>query len=155
MTLTDPNAALRWAWPVIVLAMPLLSGCGGGFPKRGAPTPSGTTAIVRGEWDDLDAAIEAMCGTTELALVGRVAFQLQPAEVADLSTRRRGYDLLTSADEPARITFAAQETGEPTAMVMTVRVGRFGDASREAAVIEAVRRRLADLEGKDFAPMRR
>lgn len=127
-----------------------------GSPRRshGQPSPTGTVITADGDWDDLDAAIEAACAKTEHALVRRVAFQLQPAEVIDIPTRRRAYDLVTVGGEPTHVTFVARQTGDPTPIEITAKVGRFGDAAREDTLLKVISARLTDLKGKDFAPMR-
>jgi len=133
----------------------LLTGCSLDNRSRSSGVPSqGTTIEVRGDWDDVESAVQVAAGHSEMAIEAGAGFALQPAEVAEVPTRRCRYELVTAADEPVLIRFAALSTDDPGPIRITVLVGAFGDQPREAALLGELRRRLEDLAGKDWAPVR-
>lgn len=132
-----------------------LAGCSAPGPRPDPVVSPGTAIIAHGDWDDVDASVEAAVGRNEMAIVRRISLELEPAEAVDIPTRRRAFDLVTSDDQPARIKFVAKTTTDPGDIEVFARVGRFGDRAREESLLRAVRERLEDLAGRDFAPMRR
>ncbi len=123
--------------------------------KQPEPAPSaGSTIVTNGDWDDLKAAIDYAAGIQEMAFVREVAFQLEPLEVAELPTRRRWFDLVTVGDEPVKLSFRAMSSAQPTDMVITARVGRFGDGPRERQLLDTIKTRLDQLAGVDVAPIK-
>ena len=79
----------------------------------------------------------------------------------DNSLSARVYKLATITDEPAQL-IVRRKAGLPPGgttkasevLELEATVGLFGDRRQERALIEAVRERLGDLAGVDFAPLR-
>jgi hypothetical protein len=118
------------------------------------PIPSdGWREVARGDWDDLDAAVEVACMRHEIALVTATD---EPPDAADAAqrVRRRTFNLVTAGSEPVRIDAASTGASDPGDIVLTVRVGRFGDQRRERAIARTMTRRLRDLAGVTVAPLR-
>jgi len=129
------------------------AGCSSSPFDSGWSTGSKATAIA--DWNDVDAAVSVASG--------KLSFSLESSETPDESTRR--YRLLTVNDEPVDLEIvrgiggAASASGSsksfgPTTMTIQCRVGRFGDERKEEQFINAIRQRLGDLTGVDFAPIR-
>ncbi len=130
------------------------SGCAGPGKRPDPVVSPGITIIAEGDWDDVDASVEAAVVRCEMAIVRRISFQLEPAETIDVPTRRRAFDLVTADDQPARLKFVAKSTTDPGDIEVFAHVGRFGDRAREQTLLDAVRDRLDALAGRDFAPLR-
>lgn len=135
--------------------MLLCAGCasdGGGGVLLGEPE----RALTTGDWNDVDAAV--------IAAVSKKGVEMAIVTAHDPDPDTRVYDLTTVGDEPARLVVrrkmaepapgARPGRGAPEAMELEARVGRFGDREREKALIAAVRTRLGDLSGVDFAPLK-
>jgi hypothetical protein len=144
------------AYPAALLAL-ALAGAGCVVDNRsragGEPSP-GTTITVRGDWDDVRPALEHGAGRSEAAVVGFAGLALAPAEAIDNPTRRLCAHLVTGGDEPIEVRAWALSTQDPGPVRLTARVGRFGDRQREEHLLACVRRRLEDLAGVDWAPIR-
>lgn len=110
--------------------------------------------MLHGDWDDVEAALEVALSSAELAVIGKAALHVVPAETNEISTRRVAFDLVTVGDEPAAVRFAALRTGDPTPIEVFARIGRFGDVQLEDRLLAAIAHRLTQLEGKDFAPLK-
>jgi hypothetical protein len=118
--------------------------------RRVAPvgSPEGTAAVVRGDWNDLDAVVELAASVNEMAVVST-------DWPVDSPESQRDYELVTAGDEPVRMTFVRKGASSGgIEMEARAKVGRFGDARREGRLLEAVRVRLRELEGVDSAPTR-
>lgn len=105
-----------------------------------------------GDWDDVDNAVSVAANKTEMAVV----------ESRGEDGAVREYDLLTAADEPARVRVrrigaAARAAGAPASpgeFQVEANVGRFGNPAVERALIDHITARLHDLTGVDYAPVR-
>jgi hypothetical protein len=104
------------------------------------PTPLAISSVATGDWDDVDAAVDAGVSAAEVA---KVDVRSSP----DLSTRT--YQLRTITDEPAWLIAQRAGTGRVS---LGARVGRFGDPERESRLLRAVSERLNALYGVDWAP---
>lgn len=94
------------------------------------------------EWDDIDAAVSHAADEHELGVLS----------VTDEQSGRRVYILLTMADRPIRIAFTPAEGtsgGGSIEIDIEAQVGLFGDARREAAILQTLRERLAWLRERD------
>lgn len=105
--------------------------------------------VVRGDWNDAEAAAIAAAVACEMAVL-RAS---RPTE--DLLT----FSLTTIRDEPAALVLTRMDpadTAEPSNGLIGLRakVGRFGDPDRESALMAAVTHRLSQLAGRDSAPRR-
>ncbi len=105
------------------------------------PSPMAISSVATGDWDDIDAAVDAGVSAAEVAKV-------DVRSSADSLTRT--YQLRTITDEPAWL--IAQRTGVGR-VSLGARVGRFGDPQREAGLLRAVAERLNALYGVDWAPL--
>lgn len=107
-------------------------------------------AATTADENDLDAAVEIAVGKHEMAVIRSLSFSRDPHMV-------RTYELRTATDEPAmlevRRTSISSRT-EPVELELRASVGAFGDAEREKAFLESVRRRLNQLAGVRVAPIR-
>lgn len=143
---------LRLAAAVLASVAVFLPGCAA---RRFDPpiASDGWREIARGDWDDLDAAVEVACMRHEIALVSSA--DVQPAAMpGEPGTRARVFTLVNAGSEPVSITAAGQGTTDPGDIVLTVRVGHFGDERRERAIARTLSRRLRDLAGVTVAPLR-
>ncbi len=123
----------------------MLPGCGspGVLARPSYSEPS--TREARGDWNDLDAALEVGQLVAEVAVVGSSPPASDP----------RRFELVTGSDEPGWL--VAQRPGtrgdDPGPIHMSARLGRFGDAPRERRLLDAIARRLEELSGVDSAPL--
>jgi len=115
---------------------------GSGAPKPQAPQPA--REVVRGDWDDVEAAIWTAAGRMEIAVeqiewgqdVLRATLRTVQSEPVTVVARRLG------AAETGRIEVEAQ-------------FGRFPEPdSRARRLVELIGRRLGQLEGVGAAPVR-
>ena len=160
---------LPWAWFVLLVfgALGVLSGCGGGPRRAGGPFFAPPERVLAmGNWNDVDAAVDAGARAAEMAVVTR---RLDEGE------RTRTYELVTVHDEPARLTATVRAggadvpsaRGSPTRhrtggtpmpqgagpIELTASVGRFGDTTQERRLLRAVRVRIEMRSGVDSAPL--
>ncbi len=111
-----------------------------------AVAPPSTISISRlgdGDWDDIDAAVDAGMSAAEVA---RVDASTSP------DGRTRTYELRASTDEPAWLVARREEDGR---VGLGARVGRFGDPEREQKLVRGVAERLKTLHGVDWAPVQK
>lgn len=138
---------------VCAMASLIQVGCSSSPFDSGWSTGTKVTAIA--DWNDVDAAVSVASG--------KVSYSMETSETPDDSTKR--YRLLTVTDEPVDLEIvrgiggsaSASGSGKsfgPTSMTIQCRVGRFGDARKEEQFVNAIRQRLGDLTGVDFAPVR-
>jgi hypothetical protein len=118
------------------------AGAGSGASAREAPQPA--REVVRGDWDDVEAAIWTAAVQLEIAVeriewgedVLRATLRTVRSEPVTVVARRLG------AAETGRIEVEAQ-------------FGRFPEPDdRAGRLVEAIGRRLGQLEGVGAAPMR-
>lgn len=127
---------------VVILLSTALSACG---PTKtiggtvGAVSGSSAPMPARGDWDDVPAAVAAAVRNQEVAVVSR-------SEEAGTWTFR----LLTIRDEPGVLTATAQDG----AIILTCKLGHYGDADREKQLLERTARRLNELAGVGAYPLR-
>jgi len=137
-------AGLLWALP---------AGCSNSPFDSGWSTGTKVTAIA--DWDDVDAAVSA--ASSKLAL--------SPESTVEVDEGTQRYRLLTVADQPVDLEIvrgigsSASMSGPrkrlgPTSMTIQCRFGRFGDERKEKQFVDAIRVRLGDLTGVDYAPLR-
>lgn len=99
---------------------------------------------AEGDWEDLAASVQVGAEQSEMAIVR------QPKHVADSPAR---FELVTNLNEP--VVLKAERAGESAKKItLTAAVGRFGDQGRERALLRRIARRLGDLYGVEFAPVR-
>jgi len=107
-------------------------------------TPPGAISISRlgaGDWDDIDAAVDAGMTAAEVA---RVDASTSPDGLT------RTYELRTITDEPAWLVARREESGR---VGLGASVGRFGNPEHEAKLVRGVAERLRVLFGVDWAPI--
>ena len=130
----------------VPIAMPGCSGRGGSLG-----TIQGADAGTTLEWDDLDAAVKYVADKNELGIVDRMTVTMPDSAGAERVIRR--YVLVDVLDHPVEIRFSTdpgalaglQGASQSRAGSVVVRVGRFGDDQREAALVEALLKRLDAL----------
>lgn len=133
--------------------MALLSACAGADRYSSSPSFStGETLLTTGDWNDLEAA----------ARVGAEQCQIAIANVESPTPDRVVFSLATPTDEHGtlsarRRTGAADNAGSdgPTAIELHASIGLFGDSAQEKKLLRAVESRLSDLNGVDWAPIRK
>lgn len=123
-----------------------LSGCSTSGSSGGIFTISGTTSVATGDWDDVNAAVQAASQHREMAVLSE----------SDPNPTTMEFNLLTVSSEPVTITVTRSSPPDasirlsqegPIAMTIEVKVGRFGDSKRERELIDDIRFRLGDLVG--------
>ena len=121
-----------------------MGGCAGSGGSSRSETDTSLAGVpteraVAGDWDDLDAALEA---------------EAESAEVAVMRSRRGPdrvvYALVSIEGKPGELIAVRGEEGRLT---LSARIGRFGDSEREARLLRAVAGRLGRLRGVDVAPL--
>jgi hypothetical protein len=132
----------RTASAAIALVLSLgLVACSTGLWTEGGPPIREVTA----DWADADAAVEVAAKKVEMGL----------ERSEDVGPGRRYY-LRTEGDEPVELDIhpAPGSESDPRPLRIEARVGRFGNAQREGQLAAAVARRLRQLAGVDYAPVR-
>jgi hypothetical protein len=112
---------------------------------------TGLRVIVRGDWDDVDAAAEVGVSRGEAAILS-----------SRLEQGRREYELVSIQDEPgiliASLAAAPEEAAGPPGpgvpIELTCRMGRSENRARERVILLQTARRLKDLAGVDVRPIR-
>ncbi len=137
------------------LGIAALSGCGGGTgPSWNQPAvhSDGTTRNTIGDWDDAEAAATVATRQVELAIVRTT--RPTPDQVR--------FETLAASDEAGLLTISRlpdQPSGRKPSerggesLRATAKLGTFGDARREAALLDRLERRLRQLEGVEHAPL--
>ncbi len=97
--------------------------------------------MLSGDWDDVVPAARVAASRVEMAVVSMAV----PAD------DRIEIELVAVGAEPGSATFIRTPQGLIGA---TCRIGRFGDADRESRFLAAFERRLGQLRGVDYAPVR-
>lgn len=137
---------------MVLGACGVLAGCAADRSvPAGVPAEEGGV-LVNGDWDDVDAAVEAAVSKVQMTVVSSDDGEGSGPWV---------YQLVTITDEPARLVVRrppgsaapARVRGTETLQI-EASVGRFGNPRQERALIAALRERLGDLAGVDFAPIR-
>lgn len=118
------------------------AGCASRSSDPGPRTGEHSVMRAVGDYDDLDAAVEAAMIRTELAIV-----QAGPGPDGG-----RRYELVDAQGRPGELVIRRVGENEFT---LHARLGRFGRPSDEDRLNTAVARRLRQLYGVDFAPLSR
>jgi hypothetical protein len=112
--------------------------------------PWGLRLRVRGDWDDVDAAVAVGVSRGEAATLSSIQGE-----------GRREYRLLSIDDEPgvliAQLVVGEQNRAGAAAGVqidLTCRIGRYQDEARERIILEQTQQRLKNLAGVDYRPIR-
>lgn len=132
-----------------LIATIAMQGCSGGGGSLGEIQGAGSGTTL--EWDDLDAAVKYVADKNELGIVDRMTVTMPDSAGAERVIRR--YVLVDVLDHPVEIRFSTdpgalaglQGASQSRAGSVVVRVGRFGDDQREAALVEALLKRLDAL----------
>ncbi len=128
------------AWAVAVCLSASLGGCGvptiAPEPGIGGDPPS---IVVKGDWDDLDAAAVVASKRTSLAILESTAGETQ-----------RTFTFLASDDVEFKLT--ARHEGDRIAA--SVRGVQRRDTARERDLLSVFARRVRDLAGVEYAPNR-
>lgn len=142
----------RLVWASAALAVLGAGGCAAGAERVEVPAAVvvpvdvGSTRRVSADWDDVYPAVSLMAQQVEMALL-----DWSPGHRGVAAASEQRFALLTIGDEPAELLARRQDGG---VIELSARVGRFGDARRERALVEAVARRLTDLAGVEVRPLR-
>ncbi|MFG0286090.1 MAG: hypothetical protein ACF8R7_16860 [Phycisphaerales bacterium JB039] len=116
-------------------------GCASGPADSPRQAGSAAGGQASGDWDDVPAAIWTAAGQSELAVE-----QIRPGPDRLEATLR------TVRSEPVTVTALRGEGG---AIELEAKWGRFGDGRQQAAaLVERIGRRLGQLEGRAWAPVR-
>ena len=97
---------------------------------------------MRGDWNDLDASVDAAAGANEMAV-----------EATESVPAGRTWRLRAIDDASVLVSVAARVHGEVSDMQLFARCGPNGDAQREHALLGCIAARLDMLRGKDWAAM--
>lgn len=118
------------------------------------PSVSGDPPSLRvtADWNDVDAAAEVAGPRVELAMLSSNESEAKPGIAAEklfvfLATDDTEIDLTVRQSRPG-----AGETA-PGVLDMTAAARPRRDRAREATLLSAMARRLADLAGKEWAPI--
>lgn len=144
-----------WIFAFILVFIPLFQGCSSGTlrsepsPVAAATGPTRTT--VRADWSDLEAAMEVAAPRAELAILSTT---IGPTLIR--------FEVLAATDEAGEVlatrlpptdSLPTNTHGENIEISLTARIGRFGDTSREIAILDALSKRLSQLHAKATAPL--
>jgi len=103
---------------------------------------------VRGDWNDVDAAVEVAASKSEMALM----------EATTDAAGRRVCVLRTIRDETALLVIErgsdGSSSGESVMLALRARVGRFGNPEAEGRLLRHVTERLRELRGVDTEEIR-
>lgn len=134
--------SLTWVSCVVLATSALLGGCASGSGARAGPMFQPPSELeTAGDWDDLGASVQVGAEQSEMAVLHG------PREAGASPVQ---FDLLTNLHEPVRLeAWRASER-----IRLRAGVGRFGDQGRERALLRNIARRLEDLKGVEFAPVR-
>jgi hypothetical protein len=152
---------------VLSMGLPvLLVGCAA--EPRGEPSPvprtsektgwdaaaaEGLRLVVRGDWDDVDTSVAVGVSRGEAAVLSSTADAEHPG--------RKLYTLLSILDERGTLTARRLPEdgntalpGPGDAIEFTCRFAPFRNPERERTILVQTRRRLRDLAGVDYRPIR-
>lgn len=122
-----------------------MAGCASVGPAGFSTTPdeSPSRATLLGDWNDLEAALIVAASKAEMAVMlvsaaGESEFRAQ---------------LTTVTDEKVSLA-VSRVVNEPERLEASCRVGHFGDAEAERRLLGHLARRLAQLRGREWAPVR-
>lgn len=110
---------------------------------------SGQARVVRGDWNDVDAAVSVGLSDAEMAVL----------RVRVRSADRIEYELESILDEPGELIVtrepgtAALADGPGLPIRLEARVGRWLDETRAWRLLRGTARRLEDLAGVEFKPI--
>jgi hypothetical protein len=138
----------------VVVAACVIGGCASIEQPVDATGATGAVAMPAGgsgrrvvaDWDDVHPAVSLMAQQVEMAML-----DWSPGHRGVAAAREQRFELLTVGDEPAELVARREDGG---VIELSARVGRFGDARRERALVEVVARRLEDLAGVEVRPLR-
>ena len=117
-----------------------LFGCSGGGPVSSTPPAGPSTIEAVGDWDDVGAAATYAVEAGEAAI-----------EDVAVGDARAVFSLRGVGGEPGVL---EATRGEGDEIVASCSIGRFGDERRQRRVLEAFARRLGQLHGVEYAPIR-
>lgn len=135
-------------------------GCGAGNPRAISAAGLPSTMLVNAKWSDVEPALEVAVRRVEMAIVDReigpdlLRFELLTAgaEPGWLTARPSPLTPPTLRSTPSGTPSAADEGEVP--ITLETRVGLFGDVVRERQLLSALERRLSQLRGREWAPVR-
>jgi hypothetical protein len=130
---------------VIAAVLAALAGCrSDGASSWGSP--SAEQSVVVGDWNDVHAAVMVAVGQNETAIV-----------TWSSSDTEKVFQLRTVRDQDGRL-IARRDPSlgaiDPGPIHLSCSIGRFGNAPLERSIIRATARRLEDLKGVEFRPLR-
>lgn len=127
-----------------------LAFCGCSAPPPPAPlvdasAASPTSRTIRGDWNDVPAALEVALSRAQMAIIRRTQ------DGPDLIT----YELISIGNDPVILTVArAAGAGDDLIDIqLQARAGHFGDPQLELNLLVPLAQRLSQLAGRDFAPL--
>lgn len=139
----------RTAAAIAMVAAAIAIGACAGISTIGSTTGRSQVAsgerVVDGDWDDVSASVAAAVRDQEVAILSEV-------KTDDVVT----FELLTIKDEPGRLEARrgkGEAGGGESTITLTCRLGHFGDADRERALMDRTARRLKELAGVGAAPL--
>lgn len=145
---------LVFGWGSFLVAP--LPGCESATAQRtrnpGSPPGAPPTQItVVADWNDVYAAAQIAAGKNETAITSHS--ETPTEQVMELRTVTADSGRLTARRDTPAPAFGAPDPA-PIPIHLTCTVGLFGDAQRQGAILEWTRRRLEQLKGVDWAPVR-
>jgi hypothetical protein len=137
----------------LIVLLTILPWVGGGCSQerlgidRSVILPNASIAEMTGDWDDVDAAVDAGGAKAEMAIVSITA----------TGPNGRAYELRSIRDEPVWLVVdrLGQAGPGPIRMSMRCTVGRFGNPEAQRRLLGAVERRLRELIGDRYVPVSR
>lgn len=123
---------------VLILCCASFVACTSTSPRHHEQRANATTGSMVGDFDDIDAAVRVAATKAEVAVVSSRALSQDAIE----------YELVTLTGEPGRLRVERRNDN----LQAECSIGRFGDPERENRLLEALRSRLRDLYGVEWAP---
>lgn len=119
----------------------------GSTPAR-SDGPSPVVARLEADWNDIDAAVRVGAEQAECVVVRTLPARTGTERRFELKhvSGRRGELVVATPADPAP---------DPRPVDLSCRMGALGDHELEERIVARVARRLTDLRGVEFAPIRR
>lgn len=144
---------------LLVASQALLVACAAPPPATvasGPPSPLPSEVIAEGDWDDAEPAVRTAVRLEQMAIERKEAYR-SAGEQADSVLV---FSVRTARGDSGSVTMtrlghnASGDLGNDSGkLLVTVSIGAIGSASAEGRLVRRIIDRLAELRGRDYAPI--